>query len=123
MAGLDYMYDACGCIQKYISERIWELLEMSMNEYQDPNWVQAAELFQRSVLPCSDYNKDYFRELAREIVKKAKRNNNRFYFSAIPGMYNHKVINFEKTLNIPEGVTFIDYENLIQEIKEWINAE
>jgi len=123
MAGLDYMYDACGCIQKYIFEKIRDLLETSMNEYQDPNWVQAAELFQKSVLPCSDYNKDYFIELARDIVKKAERNKNRFYFVAIPGMYNHKVINLENTSNIPEDVTFIDYKNLIQEIKEWINAE
>jgi len=37
MAGLDRMHDAGGFIQQYIEQKIRELLEDPMNEYQDPN--------------------------------------------------------------------------------------
>ena len=39
-------YDAQGDIQNYIEQKIRGLLEDPMNEYQDPNWVQAALLIE-----------------------------------------------------------------------------
>ena len=76
MAGLDYMFDACGLIEIYIRDTIRGLLERFTNEYQDPNWVQAAELFRWTVIPCEEYLKDYFLDLAGDIIEKAKKNNN-----------------------------------------------
>lgn len=123
MAGLDYMFDACGFIQKYISKKIRELLEKSTNEYQDPNWVQAAELFRRTVIPCEDYSKNYFIELAHDILKNAENNNNTVLYRVIPGTYNQKVISYEDVSLIPEDVNIINYESLLHEIKEWIAEE
>ena len=66
MAGLDRMFDACGYIQQYIEQKIRELLEEPMNEYQDPNWVQATLLFEQNVIPCESYIMDDLYDLARE---------------------------------------------------------
>ena len=120
MAGLDYMFDTCGYIQKYIGKKIRELFERSTNEYQDPNWVQAAELFNRVVIPCESYSKDYFIEVAQDILKKAEMHNNRVIYKLIPGTYNQKVINYETGSIIPEGAEIMNYEDLLQEIKEWL---
>ncbi len=71
MAGLDSMYDAHADIQGYIEKNIRELLEEDMNELQDPNWVQAATLFEHVFIPCESYMRDYWYDLAEDIVKKA----------------------------------------------------
>ena len=42
MARLDRMYDTRGDTQDFIEQKIRELLEEPMNNYQDPNRVQAA---------------------------------------------------------------------------------
>jgi hypothetical protein len=122
MAGLDYMYDACGLIEIYIRDTIRELLERFTNEYQDSNWVQAAELFRRTVVPCEEYLKDHFLELAADIIEKAKINNNKVVYKPIPGMYNQKVLKEEEN-SAGSKVEVIDYENLIQEIKDWVELE
>lgn len=72
MAGLDRMYDTRGDIQGYIEHKIRELLEEPMNEYQDPNWVQAATLFEQLIVPLDIYIKDGLLNLAYDIVKKAE---------------------------------------------------
>jgi len=123
MAGLDYMYETCSYIQKYIGEKIRELLERSTNEYQDPNWVKAVELFCREVIPCESYLKDYFIELAQDIIKEAEIDNNRMVYKLIPRTYNQKVIEIKDTSEIPEGADILNYEDLIQEIKGWISTK
>jgi len=80
MAGLDRMYDAQAFIQEHIEKQIRELLEDPMNEYQDPNWVQAALLFERVVVPCEGYMRDLLYNLAEDIVKKAAQQNNRVIY-------------------------------------------
>ncbi len=59
MTGLDKMKDARGLIQNYIEQKIRELLEDPMNEYQDPNWVQTALLFEQVVIPCEGYTMEH----------------------------------------------------------------
>ncbi|KKM88293.1 hypothetical protein LCGC14_1260210 [marine sediment metagenome] len=73
MAGLDKMKDARDYIQNYIEQKIRELLEESMNEYQDSNWVQAALLFEQAVAPCEYYFEENLYILGKEIVKKAEK--------------------------------------------------
>ena len=77
MAGLDKMYDARGFIQNYIAQQIRSLLEDPMNDYQNPNWVQAALLFEQVVVPCEGYWMDSLYDLAMDIIKKAEQNNNK----------------------------------------------
>ena len=36
--------DALGVIENFIEEKIRGLLEYPMNEFQDPNWVQAGQV-------------------------------------------------------------------------------
>ena len=68
MAGLDRMYDTRGDIQNYIEQKIRELLEEPMNEYQDPSWVQAATLFEQLIVPLDIYIMDGLLNLAHDIV-------------------------------------------------------
>ena len=68
MAGLDRMYDTRGDIQNYIEQKIRELLEEPMNEYQDPSWVQAATLFEQLIVPLDIYIMDGLLNLAHNIV-------------------------------------------------------
>jgi len=122
MAGLDMMYDARGSIQNYIEEQIRGLLEDPMNEYQDPNWVQAALLFDQVVVPCEAYMMDWLYDLAKDIVKKAEQNNNRVIYQGIPGMYNEKIVdaNSVDINNLPDSVEIRDYEEIINHIKKWM---
>ena len=52
MAGDDQKVDTQGDIGNYIEQKVRDLLEYDMNEYQDPVWIQAAELFNEIVVPC-----------------------------------------------------------------------
>jgi len=123
MAGLDMMYDARGFIQKYIEEQIRRLLEDPMNEYQDPNWVQAAVLFEQVVVPCEGYMMDWLYELAEDIVKKAEQYNNRVIYQGIPGMYNEKIVdaNSVDINNLLDNTEIREYEETINNIKKWMN--
>lgn len=122
MAGLDYMFDACGFIQKYIRKTIRELLEREANQYQDPSWVQAAELFRRVVVPCEGYSKEYFIQLAWDIIKIAEKHNYRVIYQRIPGMYNQAVVEEDDFVEYSEDVEVMHYESLIQLIKDWMRA-
>ena len=118
------MLDARAFIQDYIEERIRELLEDPMNEYQDPNWVQAALLFEQAVVPCEDYRMEKLYRLAHEIVTKAESNSCRWVSQVIPGMYNERALD-PKSIdinNLPEGVNMQDYTKMVESIKKWMVA-
>ncbi len=124
MAGLDKMYDAQAFIQEHIEKQIRELLEDPMNELQDPNWVQAALLFEQVVVPCEGHMSDLLYNLAEDIVKKAVQHNNRAIYQVIPGMYNEKVLD-EKSIdmnNLPDKTDIRDYEETINNIKNWMDG-
>ena len=123
MAGLDKMYDTQADIQGYIEKSIRKLLEEDMNELQDPNWVQAATLFENVVIPCESYIRDYWYDLAEDIVKKAEQHDNRVVYQDIsPRMYNQKVIDSHSVdvNNLPEGANMVEYGELIKKIKTWM---
>ena len=124
MAGLDMMYDAQGFIQNYIEQKIRELLEDPMNEYQDPNWVQAALLFDRTVVPCEWYGVEQMYTLAQDIVNKANENDNKWILQVIPGTYNEKVVNPNSIdmENIPKGIEVREYDETIDRIKKWMKS-
>ena len=124
MAGLDHMYDARGFIQNYIEQKIRDLLEDPMNEYQDPNWVQAALLFDRIVVPCEWYGVEQMYILAQDIVTKANNHGNKWILQVIPGTYNEKVINPNSIdmENIPKGIEVREYDDNIDRIKKWMKS-
>lgn len=55
MASDDHKANTKGQISNFIERKVRDLLEYDMNEYQDPAWVQAAELFNEIVVPCEFY--------------------------------------------------------------------
>ncbi|MBY8984895.1 MAG: hypothetical protein KGD65_07510 [Candidatus Lokiarchaeota archaeon] len=113
MAGLDRMYDTHGSIENYIEEQIRELLEDPMNEYQDPNWVQAALLFEDTIVPCERYSAEHLHKLAQDIVTKAEQHGNKWVSQFIPGIYNEKVIDPASIDmdNIPDDFQPVIYVN------------
>ena len=125
MTGLDRMFDACGFIQKYIEQKIRELLEDPMNEYQDPNWVQAALLFEQTVIPCERYIMDDLYVLANDIVKVAEQNNNRVIYQQISGMYNEKIVdgNSSNIISQSEDRRIAEYDENIENIKNWMRKK
>ncbi len=124
MAGLDKMYDAQGFIQNYIEQKIRGLLEYQMNEYQDPNWTQAALLFERAVVPCERYAEEHLYKLAQDIIDKAEQHGNKWVSQVIPGMYNEKIIDPTSIdmNNIPDGVEVRDYNDTIKNIRKWMKT-
>ena len=115
------MLDVRGDIQDYIQTRIRALLEDSLNEYQDPDWVQAAILFKQVVVPCETYMTKQLYDLAKDIVKKAEQNNNRILYQNISGMYNVEVsdLNPSDMNNLHNNIEIKNYTNTIDEIKKW----
>ena len=124
MAGLDMMYDAQGFIQNYVEQKIRELLEDPMNEYQDPNWVQAALLFNQTVVPCEWYGIEELYTLAQDIVNKANEHGNKWILQVIPGTYNEKTLNPNSVDmdDIPNGIEVRDYNEIIDKIKKWMES-
>ena len=122
MSGLDKMCDARGIIQKYIAKQIRRLLESPMNDNQDPNWVQAALLFEQTIVPCEGYLMDSLYDLAQDIIKKAEQNNNRVIYQRIPELYNEKIVDVNSVdyNNLPDKVEIRDYEENIKIIKKWM---
>jgi len=70
MAGDDMKCDTQGNIENFIEKKIRALLEDPMNEYQDPNWVQASELFAEIIVPCGSvyFAHEGLLTLAKDIV-------------------------------------------------------
>ena len=114
------LFDARCDIEGFIEHKIRGLLKDPMNEYQDPNWLQAAMLFEQTVIPCERYRKDYYLELAKDIVDKAAQQNNQIVYQKIPGMYNEKTI--DPKMDLPDNADVFNYDSLINSIKEWIEG-
>ncbi len=125
MAGLDRMYDTRGDIENYIEQKIRELLEESMNEYQDPNWVQAATLFNQLIVPLGDYIMGGLAKLAQDIVNFAEQNNVQAIYQDIPGLYNQKIVDGKSIENdkLPEKKQVIKYDEIVENIKKWIENQ
>jgi len=117
IAGLDRMYDTQGDIQLYIEKKIKGLLEDPMNEYQDPNWVQAATLFKHVVVPCENYRYESLYALAKDITTESELHNNKVVYQTISGMYNQKVIDLNDAI---EDCEVFKYDSLIDTIKKWM---
>ncbi len=125
MAGLDRMYDACGFIEQYIEQQIRVLLEDPMNEYQDPNWVQAALLFEQVVIPCERFFMDELYTLASNIVKVAEQNNNKVIYQQVSGMYNEKILNGKSSdiNSSSEDKRIENFDEKIGNIKNWMKKQ
>ena len=118
MAGDDMKCDARGLIENFIEKKIRTLLEDPMNEFQDPNWVQAAELFAEIIVPCGAV---YFAHkglltLAKDIVQKAKTHNCKVAYYYGKG-YNAVAGNSREGFTRKEEV---DYSATIRKIDQWI---
>ena len=119
MAGHDHKMDARGYIENFIEEKVRILLKYNMNEYQDPPWVQAAELFNEVVVPCESYYSEGLYHLGIDIVKEAEKHKNRAVYQKIPEMYNLKQISEGEYSD--DKVDTIDYSKTVNSIKNWIS--
>lgn len=117
IAGLDRMYDTQGEIQLYIEKKIRGLLKDPMNEYQDPNWLQAATLFKQVIIPCENYRYESLYELAKDITTKSELHHNQVIYQTIPDLYNQKVIDPN---DATEDCEVFNYDSLIDTIKKWM---
>ena len=123
MAGNDHKMDTRGNIANFIERKVRDLLEYEMNEYQNPAWVQTAELFNEIVGPCDNYYSEALYTLGIDIVKEAEKHGCRVAYQRIPGMYNVKLISGDN--NSDKKVDEFDYSKTVISIKAWIakNAE
>ena len=118
MAGNDHKVDTRGYIANYIEQKVRDLLEYDMNEYQNPAWVQAAELFSEIVVPCGSYYSEGLHILGGDIVKEAENHGCRVAYQRIPGTYNAKLISGESPS--VAKIDKFDYSKTINSIKAWI---
>ena len=118
MAGDDHKADAKGNIANYIEQKVRDLLEYDMNEYQNPAWVQAAELFNEIVVPCESYYSEGLYTLGIDIVKEAENRGCRVAYRRIPGMYNVKLISGDDYSD--DEIDTFDYSKTVNSIKAWI---
>lgn len=115
MAGHDHKVDTRGNIANYIERKIRDLLEYNMNEYQDPAWVQAAEVFNEIVVPCEIYCSGGLYTLGIDIVKEAENHGSRVVYQRIPGMYNVKLVSGDDYSE--DKVDMFDYSKTVNSIK------
>ena len=118
MAGNDRKCDVRGDIANQIALKIRELLETPLNEYQDPAWVQAAELFVEIVIPCEAYSSEALYDLGVDIANSAEKRGNRAIYQAITGMYNRRVV--PSSTNVGIDTEVVDYSKKIESIRSWI---
>ena len=123
MAGNDHKMDTQGNIANFIEREVRDLLEYDMNEYQNPAWAQAAELFSEIVVPCDSYYSEGLYTLGIDIVKEAEKHGSRVVYQRIPGMYNVKLISEDDKSD--KKIDEFDYSKTVNSIKTWIskNAE
>ena len=89
-----------------------------MNEYQDPAWVQAAELFNEIVVPCELLCSGGLYSLGVDIVREAEKHGCQVVYQRISGMYNSKLISSD---DYSEGeVDTFDCTKTVNSIKLWI---
>lgn len=122
MAGTDHLFDVRNEIEDFIERKIRSLLEDPMNELQDPNWVQAAMLFEQTVIPCERFRRDFMYDLTKDILKRATQYENRVLYQEIPGMYNERVVDPSLVdLNkLPDDMRLVQYDYIIDNIKKWM---
>lgn len=118
MAGNDRKCDVRGDIVNLIALKIRELLETPLNEYQDPAWVQAAEIFVEIVVPCEAYFSEALYDLGVDITNEAEKRGNRAMYQAILGMYNKRSVS--GSISAGSDTEVIDYSKKIDSIKSWI---
>jgi len=118
MAGDDHKADTKGDITNYIERKVRDLLEYDMNEYQDPAWVQAAELFNEIVVPCESYHSIGLFTLGNDIANEAENHGCRAVYQRIPGMYNAKLVSGDDSSD--HEVDTFDYSRTVSSIKAWI---
>jgi len=118
MAENDRKCDVRGGIANHIALKIRELLETPLNEYQDPAWVQAAELFVEIVIPCEAYSSEALYDLGVDIANEAEKRGNRAIYQAIPGMYNRRAV--PSSTNAGSDTEVVDYSKKIESIRSWI---
>ena len=118
MAGHDHKVDTRGNIANYIERKIRDLLEYEMNEYQDPAWVQAAELFNEIVVPCESYCSGGLYALGIDVVKEAENHDCRAVYQRISGTYNVKLVSGDDYLE--DEVDKFDYSKTVNSIKAWL---
>ncbi|MBA7589341.1 hypothetical protein ES708_31423 [subsurface metagenome] len=119
MVGDDRKFDVRGGIANLIALRIRELLETSLNEYQDPAWVQATELFVEIVVPCEAYSSEALHDLGVDIVNEAKKRGSQAKYQAIPGIYNRKTMS--GSISAGSDTEVVDYSKKIESVKSWVN--
>ena len=89
-----------------------------MNEYQDPAWVQAAELFNEIVVPCETLYSEGLYHLGGDIVKRAEKNGCRMVYQKIPGLYNIKQASGDDYSE--ENTEIFDCSKTINSIRMWL---
>ena len=119
MAGNDHKFDVRGDIANIVALKIRELLKTPLNEYQDPPWVQAAELFVEIVAPCEAYSSKALYDLGVDIAKEAKKRGNRAAYQAISGMYNRRAV--PDSADAGSDIEVIDYSKTIESVKSWLS--
>ena len=118
MAGHDHKVDTRGNIANFIEQKVRDLLEYDMNEYQDTAWIQAAELFSEVVVPCESYHSERLRTLATDIVKEAENHGCYALYQKISGTFNEKVISGDDCSS--DNVEKFHYSKTVDSIKAWI---
>ena len=118
MAGSDHKFDVRGDIANIVAVKIRELLETPMNEYQDPAWVQAAELFVEIVVSCEAYSSRSLYDLGVDVAKSAEKRGNRAMYQAIPGMYNRIAV--PSSIGASSDIEVVDYSKTIESVKSWL---
>jgi len=125
MAGLDEMFDVRRDILDYIELKIRKLLDDPLNEFQDPNWVQAATLFEQLIVPLDIYIMDGLFSVAQNIVKKAEKNKKQVIYVSNPEMYNQEILDLQSIENdlFSDGPQIIKYDGIVDNIKKWIKHQ
>lgn len=119
MAGNDRKFDVRGDIANQIALKIRELLETPLNEYQDPAWVQATELFVEIVVPCEAYSSETLYDLGVDIAKEAEKRGNRSTYQTIPGTYNERLV--PSSISADGDTRAVDYSKAVESIKSWLS--
>ncbi|MBA7534534.1 hypothetical protein ES705_26782 [subsurface metagenome] len=118
MAGDDHKVDTKAHIENYIERKIRDLLEYDMNEYQDPAWVQIAELFNEIVVPCENNFLEGLYTLEIAVVKEAENHGCQAVYQRIPGMFNVNLVSGDEYSD--NEVDKFDYSRTVNSIKAWI---
>jgi len=119
MAGNDRKFDVRGDIANQVAFKIRELLETPLNEYQDPAWVQATELFVEIVVPCEAYSSEALYDLGVDIAREAEKRGSRATYQAIPGMYNERLAS--DSVEAGGDTRKVDYSKKVESIKSWLS--